>query len=458
MGASVLPVAAALPLPGMFQMVASAPLTPQLSGDTGDAFKIPLPNPTKAGNCIILGITYPNGNTPTVTDNNGNTWGTATKTQVGAANTSAVFVLLNANAGQTLVTVTFGASISPFQYTIAEFYNVATASAGAGSTSAATTGSGLAAGSFTPTNNNATGGNLIWMYTCSGDSSGPTAPTNWSPGSGFTLLDADISVPTAQGLPHASQYIVQTTAAAINPGFTVTGAGGGDHYNNIAIALKAANAGNGPPSTIYVRKILNFMDQNTPGPWTLQTPCDGNLRCFVSFGGTGNTAVTDNASNTWTHVGTQNIMYYQANQPASQTLKVTFNPSPFAGNPFCVQILDIANALASPFDTSAEDLNVDYSGLTSGSNHPNITPSAAGELVVCFASMGTGPGLSVTSPPGATFQFVLYTGETDNCSMTTANLFAMGISQSNALQHWNWTFSNQAGNSSSAAAVAFKSA
>lgn len=443
--------------PAMFQMVASAPLTPQLSGDTGDAFKIPLPNATKAGNCLLLGITYPNGVTPVVTDNNGNTWGAATKTQVGAGNTSAVFVLLNANTGQTTLTVTFGSRISPFQYTVAEFYNVATSAAAAGSISAATTGTGLATGSFTPTNNNATGGNLIWMYTCSGDSSGPAAPTNWSAGSGFTLLDADISVQTAQGLPHASQYIVQTTSAAINPGFTVTGAGGTDHYNNIAVALKAASAGAGPPTTIYVRKILHFMDQATPSSWPLQTPCEGNLRVFVSFGGTGNTAVTSNDSTTWTRVGTQNIMYYAANKAANLSLVTTFVPTPFAGNPFCVQIYDVANALAAPFDTFGEDLNQNLNGLTSFAHHPDITPAAAGELVIAFSSLGTGPGLSVTAPPGATFQFCTFTGETDNSSMTTANLLGHGISQSSALQSWSWTFTNNINNSSSAAAAAFKS-
>src|SRR5262249_49913630 len=60
-------------VPTLIQHVASS-TNPVGIGIAGNNFKIPLPNPVGAGNALILGITYPSGNSPTITDNNGNAW------------------------------------------------------------------------------------------------------------------------------------------------------------------------------------------------------------------------------------------------------------------------------------------------------------------------------------------------------------------------------------------------
>src|SRR5882724_5228490 len=120
-------------MPTLVQHITSS-ANPAGVGISGDNFKMPIGNPVGAGNCLVLGMTYPHGSTPTVTDNNGNTWsGSPAVSADGGVGgyVSAIFVLANANAGLTTITVAFGtgnATIIPFQYTLSEFNNVATAS------------------------------------------------------------------------------------------------------------------------------------------------------------------------------------------------------------------------------------------------------------------------------------------------------------------------------------------
>src|SRR5262245_11319412 len=97
----------ALPSPQFVQHIASS-TNPEGLGVAGNAYKLPLPNAVGAGNCLILAITYPNGNTPTVTDNNSNSWPGSPTVSADAGSgkyVAAIFVLPNANAGLTTLTV-----------------------------------------------------------------------------------------------------------------------------------------------------------------------------------------------------------------------------------------------------------------------------------------------------------------------------------------------------------------
>ena len=137
-------------------------------------------------------------------------------------------------------------------------------------------GASLTSGSFTPGNNNANGGNLIWSYfaiACGASGN----PSSFVPGASFSLLDADIAWNTRQGFPHASEYSVQTTTAAINPGMTAIG-DTTDQYNGVSVALKAAAAGTPPPGGIRIVRMLH-MTSNVPPTttWPLQVPSLGNL-------------------------------------------------------------------------------------------------------------------------------------------------------------------------------------
>jgi hypothetical protein len=148
----------------------------------------------------------------------------------------------------------------------------------------------LAAGSFTPGNNNANGGNLIVSYfSNTAYTTTAAGPNPWVVGSGATLLEADMTGVVnftssfAGGFNHAAQELLQTTSAAINPGITATG-DTTNSYNCAAVALTVGVTGSGPPSTISVIKIISNRLRAAgggPNPATsvkLQIPWTGNLR------------------------------------------------------------------------------------------------------------------------------------------------------------------------------------
>jgi len=224
--------------PTLVQMVASAS-NPAGGADSGDAFKFFLPNAVGAHNDLLMFMSYPHGATPTVTDNNGNTWPASpdVSADAGVGNlVAAAFNLKNANAGITQITISFGASQQPFQYTVMEWTNVDTSSPVNGTIGAANVAApNLATGTFTPTSNNdANGGNVVVAYfAIKGLAAGN--PSSFSAGGSFILLDADIGWTDTHGFPHSSQSFVQTTQGTINPAVTATGDTQG--YNCLAIAL-----------------------------------------------------------------------------------------------------------------------------------------------------------------------------------------------------------------------------
>jgi hypothetical protein len=457
--------------PTLVQHVASSanPLGIGLGG--GPVFNMPLPNPVRAGNCLILGVSYAWSATRTVaiTDNNGNTWPAtpAVTANPGVDTVSAIYVLANANAGQTTVTVTFDAALIPFQYTISEFYNVAAASPVNGTSSTAQLpGAALTTGAFTPANNDATGGNLIWSYFALGQSTASQNPSLWTPGTGFTLLDADIAWNTSQGFPHASEYFVQTTSTAINPG--ITASGDTNSFNCLSVALKAATAGTAPPATgIRIVRIIHMTSNVPPAntTWPLQVPTIGNLIVVAmneSSPVINVTGITDNKSNSYTlrelDAGSPQI-WHTANSTPDANLRITLTIS---GNPATASVVayDIVGANASPFDVVAGVAPTAFNNQTHITNAPSITPTTTNGLVIAAISMGQGPitQLDTGSPAGAVFDLVTYTGETDFDLMENADgkghLYNTDLTQEN----WNWLGHSAASNTYSATAVAFKAA
>src|SRR5262249_55696602 len=199
------------------------------------------------GNCLILGITYPRSTTRTVsiTDTAGNSWTGTLAVRASDASipvTSDIYVLPGARAGVTQITVGFDTDVDSFQYTVSEFNNVAlpppvrgrsNPPAGAAASGVAT----LSSGSFTPANNDANGGNLIWSYFAN-NSFGNGHPTDFTAGPGFTSLHSDIGWAHDQGMATASQYTIQTAAAPINPGIQGT-APARETYNALSQAVNA---------------------------------------------------------------------------------------------------------------------------------------------------------------------------------------------------------------------------
>lgn len=463
--------------PTLVQHFASPANPIGVGGPAGDNYTYTPTNAVGAGNCCVLKFSYPHGSTPTVTDNNGNTWpGSPTASaDAGVGNyVAATFVLLNANAGRTQITIAFGASVLPVSITFSEYRNVATASAINGTVTAANQTFGgstpITPGSFTPTlDNDANGGNLIDAYfalasTASGN------PTNWLPSGSFILLDGDIAWVSNQGFPHASQYFVQPARGAISPGISPTG-DTSNAYNCVAVALKAASAGTARPAGIYINRLVVMNDKMAGSPtWKLKCPALGNLRVLMlaaTSAITDVTSITDNdTGSSWSLLQSPNTgasqIWYSPNRAAKNDLDVTLNISgtPFGGGG-CVRFLDISDAAASPFDVNAGTSNIPASGLTVINDQPAITPTFAGSwLALAILGLGQGPatGFASGAPAGAGFDVTGYVGKTDFDLMTDADGVAHLYGSGTSALHWNWTITNIASNTAFSQAVIFKGA
>jgi hypothetical protein len=434
--------------PALVQHVASSS-NPIGFSPSGNNFAFHMPNNVGAGNCLILGIAYPHGATPTVSDNNGNTWpASPAVTADSGSQVAAIFVLPNANAGATTITVGLGGSYNDFQYTASEFRNIATVTPVNGTSSAAAvTGPSLSTGSFTPTtNNNANGGNLIWSYFAFGTSR--TNPTSWVPGGSFSLLDGDIAWLGSNGDPHASQYFVQSSQAAINPSITATGSNA--TFNGVSVALKAAAAGTGAPAGIHINKVITATSSSVTSSLTLHAPATGNLRVFTTAFPTAFdtiSSVTDSEGNTdWQilNPGGQGQVIYSANHSANPNLTVTihFSGSVYPSPTFV--FYDIAGAVASPAGNST-GTQVSAPNSTTANNAPTFTPAdTTGVAFAWIASFSSGPGgiptgLAAGAPAGAVYDSVNYTGINNTDLMNNGDGYAHAYFSSTATQNWNWT-------------------
>jgi len=451
------PAPASTATPTLVQHVSSS-TDPEAFAETGNAYVFTLPNKVLAGNCLILGISVRWSATRTVaiTDNNGNAWPSspAVTTSDGANSISSIYVLPNANAGTTTITVTFDGGgavrVKGFQYTISEFYNVATVSPVNGTSKSSTTAApNLASGSFTPGNNDANGGNLIWSYFSDNVGTSPTRVTNFAAVGGFALLDADIAWDRSAGFFHASEYFVQATSAPVNPGMTA--AGSIDRYNAVSVALKAASAGTAPAATgIRIVRISHQTCDVPPSTWPLQFPSSsGNLIVVttVPVDVIDISSISDTRSNGYTKAtlsaGDPALWYAAAAMP-DPTLTITLH---IRGTPVnaTVVILEIAGAATvSPVDGAAE---VPTQGDPNGANlfdTPVLTPASANGLTIAQLTLGTGPskGLAAGSPAGAVFDFVHFTGQTDGSKMENSDGLAHLYNTDLSTEHWNWIVSN----------------
>ena len=195
----------------------------------------------------------------------------------------------------------------------------------------------LSAGSFTPANNDANGGNLILVLLRRriGATAFGTQASRFTAGPGATLLDADIAAPTgAPPFPHASQYQLQPTAGPVTPSMSAAHLdGGGDEYVGVAVALKASSgAGTPPPPGMRIVHLSHLTNQSPDvGAWRLQFPSSGNL-VVLTMQETNIipvASVTDNLGNSYLHVEPDDSVpqFWIAQGPArtDHTLELTVN-------------------------------------------------------------------------------------------------------------------------------------
>ena len=437
--------------PNLYQHRGGA-FQPAVAASPGNPFTLPLPNASIAGNTYVLAISYDNGLTPVITDSNGNTWpGTATVATRSSASPdlwSSIFVLPNCKAGLNTVTVTFGAPSYSFQWKLTEYYWIDASAANGTSAASFVTGPTLSAGSFTPGDNNAGGGNIVYLYACKADQVPTVSATRVVAGANFTLLDADSNSGTSGGaigysMPSATEHLLQVTSASINPALSMVG-DSTDHYNVLAVALKLNSANGGPPpsSGIFINKLISISTGLYPAgnsTFNIQVPAIGKLRCIVNtIYDPGNT-ISDSEGNVWQWASAAASLWYltPANAPSNSNLMVSFTGGG-ATNSQTFRFYDLSGCdTASPYDSSGiSNQGVNAPAFTMS---PTPTPVASSGIVICNPGLGQGPGLSVTSPVGAVWDLCLAGGGTDVSMLENADLCAHYLFSSAGAETWSWT-------------------
>ena len=375
---------------------------------------IQLPNPVRAGNCLILGVQFNSeGSVASVTDERGNNWiAGPTATNASFSKRMNLYYVLNAIAGTQTIKVNFsGLSSTPGfpQAVVSEFYNVATANAFDGSAASSTS---RTAGTITTT----APGDLIYEWgaslSTSDNNGGAFNGTSITAGTDFTLLSADLQVGSGD------QYQIQSTPGPITPTFSASGSA---IWGSVAIALKSATAGTAPPPGIRIIHLQHTLmqavrAQDREEPIVMQFPSSGNLLVgLYNAAGPFATNVTDSLGNIWSLPESAKIIdddgvvsaqiVYAANAQTSPNLSgITVSITETGIGDMMFNLYDVTGAAASPFDlaTALQGFNETFTPHTTGI----ITPRTANGLVIHVNSITFHQEETMTSPIGGAFDTV----------------------------------------------------
>lgn len=372
-------------------------------------YQCPLPEPSQAGNALLLGFFADNTGSPTwtVSDDKGNTWTLAASGTDAEGNIFAVYYALNVAAGTRFISVQSSQTTAGYlAVSASEYYNVATASAL--DTKSCTAGSGstsISAGSITPS----ASGDLLWQWAANANvakiaSTAPGSQSNitWQL-NGTDIHDGD-----------ATQAGVYNAISAINPTFA---SGTSEPWDSCVMALKAASAGAAPTQSFRIVHMLHAqMSSADSSPYNAEMPTSGNL-LVISFSSGGNTisSIAGNPSNTWSSTGgpvsPPEQVYYAANANTSNSLTLSIPQSgTITGTTF--MIYDFTGAATSPFDVdSGGQQGTQKSIVTSITTCSScLTPSAASEVILGNVGQNWCTATGITSPAGALFDSATYTG------------------------------------------------
>ena len=343
-------------------------------------------------------------NTPT--DDCGNVWQLCTGTSCTDSTNhvkGAMYYVSNAIQGTRHVTVSFSNYLNVTtgqtyaNVILGQWCNVGAYDKGSGGYNASGTTMTSGAG-FTSTNN----GELILCTAFVTASSFPDSSTGmWTASTGYTFLSADIIDNFSQG---ASSYLVQTTAGATNPGYTI-----GTAHSSLCMACSFASATAGTPRPAGIQ-IVRIQGQSQTFPSTgdtvpFQFPCSGNL-LVAALSWLNFTSMTDTTNGgTWTlaqsglNGGTYTAgIAYKGNATPSPNLQGSLTSSStvqFA----TVYFYDVAGAATSP-------LGAIGTNTTGGSELPSpflttssITPTQANSLVIATTSQNAGSAMGCCGDP-----------------------------------------------------------
>jgi chitodextrinase len=377
-----------------------------------------LPNLTTAGNALVVGFTFNGNPTPSVSDDQGDSFTTQVN-YYDSADTQSIGIAtaFNIVAGARVISVCFSSDPGGYTQPMATEFNNVIGIDGPGSGSQGT-GTSVASGSLTPS----VTGDLAYQvgFSLSVNQSSFTAGSqsniSWS------LLSADI----LDGW--AAQYGLYNSTASISPTLSM---GTSQKWISAGLLLKTGTSGSVPSGMRIVHLVHENVPYHTdaggtgnpfPNPTTVQFPSTGNLLVAMIGGGylaCTVTGVIDNNSNAWAQAGGTEIQanndvsqaFYAGNATTSGNLRMTVSWSATDGD-FTLFLYDITGAAASPLDTAT--------GATgSQSNAGNLTmpytvnPADPGELV--FAEIiwdeNTGSGIAGS---GWLFDTNTFSGESES--------------------------------------------
>jgi hypothetical protein len=375
----------------------------------------PLPEPTQAGNVLLLGMFSDDTNSPTwtVSDDKSNTWTMPSSAMDSSGNIFRVYYASNIAAGTRMIKIHASAQTKGYlALSVSEFYNVAVASpldtsgctAGSGSTS-------ITAGSITPT----VSGDLLWQWAAN------AAAAEVSPftvGSQSSITWQFLGTDTHDG--DATQAGVYNSTSPINPTFTGTS----EQWDSCVMALKAAAAGNAPTAPFHIVHMLHAQELSSDNStYNGQFPSSGNLLVLSFISGSNEvTSVSSNPPNSWTATGAPlavgqvtSQVYYAASASTSNSLTFSVpQTGTMTGSTF--MMYDITGAASSPFDKDSGGQSNDQSSIVSSLTTCSgcLAPSAPNELVIGNFGQAWCTATGVSSPSGSLFDAATYTGNSAN--------------------------------------------
>jgi len=374
-------------------------------------YKCPLPEPTQAGNSIVVGIVSSNG-TFALSDDKGNLYSLVQS--IGDSlgqSTTAIYYAQNVAAGTRMVDLHRTSATLGVAMSVSEFYNVGTVDAHSCNNASSTS---ITAGSLTPTQT----GDLIWQWvTNNGGGSVPNSVSSFTAGSqsnitwqllGTDLFDGD-----------ASQYGVYNSTSAVNPTLT---SGTSQAFSSCAVALKAASAGSAATATFRIIHMLHQQHpKNAANPFAMQFPTSGNLliASYIS-GGSNITSMSSAPANTWASTGAPaggetitalSQIYYAGNAATANnmTMALTRNDNSSDGT---VMMYDITGAATTPFDKDSGGQAANQTSLVKAFTTCSscLTPSSSNELVIANQGQNWCTSTASPSPAGSLFDAATDTG------------------------------------------------
>ncbi len=404
----------------------SCPNSGELGSGIGGAmsstptYQCPLPEPTQAGNAILLGLFSDNTGNPkwTVSDDKSNTWTLAGSTTDSNGNILAVYYALNVAAGTRMLSVKNSGGTNGYTAVSAsEYYNVAASSAlDAQVCSAGASSKSISAGSITP----GTAGDLFWQWAADTNSAAVASFTAGSQSNiTWQLNGTDINA------SDATQAGVYSSTSAITPTFS---SGTAEPFDSCVVALKAASAGNPPTQSFRIVHMLHAeMNSTSAGSYAVEMPTSGNL-FVISFSSGGNTisSITGSPSNTWTNTGgptnpdnqstyADQQIYYAANASPSNSMTLSIGQTgTLTGTVY--MLYDFVGAATSPFDVDSGGQEGDQgSEATQLSTCTGcLTPSSPNEVILGNVGQDWCTATGILTPSGALFDAATYTGNSVN--------------------------------------------